>query len=180
MSTTPVHRCHRFSVIASVVDTGDQLAPGPLIKGLWNVFGCAFSFQLKWYYQQPCQLQQLCASKTSAARNIAFWFKIFLAASGAFDQPLIRVCEVSMDSPFHGGSNITGGRKYCCLHMVASLFLPRSSQLFQKEQSSAVTTLAINFSQCRWYWSEITKNPKIYRRCQWHLRKLHWCQQHRR
>ncbi len=43
--------------------------------------------------------------------------------------PLNRVCEVSMDAPFHGGYNDTiNGRRYHYLLTAASLFLPRSSQ----------------------------------------------------
>jgi hypothetical protein len=40
-----------------------------------------------------------------------------------------------MDFPFQGGSNdITGSRIYCCLHMVATLFLPSGSQFFRKNR----------------------------------------------
>ncbi len=48
---------------------------------------------------------------------------------------VVRVCEVSMDAPFHGGSNDTiGGREYRCPFTAASLFLPSGSQLCRKNR----------------------------------------------
>jgi hypothetical protein len=111
---------------------------------VWGVYGRVFS----WRYRQMCPI--------SVARDN---FVLVLAASRASGSQ-IRVCEVSKDVSFHGGSNDTiggrsdsGGRIYCSLLMAASLFLPSGSQSCRKNRplsSQQSTTPAIKFvPKCR-------------------------------
>jgi hypothetical protein len=51
VSTTPaINPCHRFSVIAGVVDTGDKFIAGDNNvgdKGVWGVYGHVFSWRFE-------------------------------------------------------------------------------------------------------------------------------------
>jgi hypothetical protein len=146
---------------------------------------------------------------------------------------VIRVCGVSMDTSFHGGSNETiGGHVrlrqpellpfwfevvlaasgasnqgvwgvYGCIFSWWYQWHHRRLRLTLAAGDIAVLLSALYFAVvidtgeqffggvidtgdkispwCRWYRSEITKKPKIYRRCQRHCWKtVHRCQWHRR
>ncbi len=77
-----------------------------------------------------------------------FWFEIVLAASGASNQGVWGVfgCVLVVPMTPSAAASDPGGRRYCCLivSIVLSQIVPR----------------------CRWYRTERTKKPKIYRKCQ--------------
>jgi hypothetical protein len=73
-------------------------ASGASNQGVWGVYGRVFSWWFEWNCLQQCLRRQ---------EITLFWF---WRPQGP-QEPLIRVCEVSMDASFHGGSNDTiGGR----------------------------------------------------------------------
>ncbi len=139
--------CHGFSVIASVHDTSDQLAPGPLIRV------CEMSldapFHISSYDTISSRVNFSGCIRLRRPKILPFWFEIFLASPGAFDQGVWGVYgfpfswwfqwhHLRQDLSSHGGI----------------LILVTWFTFFHKEQTSVITTdvsmmsltLAIHFS----------------------------------
>ncbi len=114
---------------------------------------------------------------------LPFWFEVVWRPQG----PLIRAFGVSMDASLHGGSNDTiGGRvrpqrpvillSYC-QHCLFAVVVDTGEQFI----GGVIDTGDKIAPRCRWYQSEITKKPKIYRRCKRQCQKtVHRCQRYRR